>query len=90
MKNLGQMMKQAQQIQAKMAAMQDELASTEVSGSSGGGMVEVTLKRNPTGRLTTTRDVAATIAALSQPEIQFISGTTIVVDGGESAVGGFK
>lgn len=53
-------------------------------------MVEVTLKRNPTGRLTTTRDVAATIAALSQPEIQFISGTTIVVDGGESAVGGFK
>lgn len=43
MKNLGQMMKQAQQIQAKMAAMQDELASTEVSGSAGGGMVEVTL-----------------------------------------------
>jgi nucleoid-associated protein EbfC len=43
MKNLGQMMKQAQEIQAKMAAMQDELASTEVSGSAGGGMVEVTL-----------------------------------------------
>jgi NAD(P)-dependent dehydrogenase (short-subunit alcohol dehydrogenase family) len=53
-------------------------------------MVEVTLKRNPTGRLTTTQDVAATIAALSQPNIRFISGTNIVVDGGESAVGGFK
>lgn len=53
-------------------------------------MVEVTLKRNPTGRLTTTEDVAATIAALSQPNIRFISGTNIVVDGGESAVGGFK
>ena len=43
MKNLGQMMKQAQEIQAKMATMQDELAGTEVSGSAGGGMVEVTL-----------------------------------------------
>jgi NAD(P)-dependent dehydrogenase (short-subunit alcohol dehydrogenase family) len=53
-------------------------------------MVEVTLKRNPTGRLTATEDVANTIVALSHPAIQFISGTTIVVDGGESAVGGFK
>jgi NAD(P)-dependent dehydrogenase (short-subunit alcohol dehydrogenase family) len=53
-------------------------------------MVEVTLKRNPTGRLTSTQDVAATILALSQPSVQFISGSTIVVDGGESAVGGFK
>jgi DNA-binding YbaB/EbfC family protein len=43
MKNLGQMMKQAQQIQAKMAALQEQLAGTEVSGVAGGGMVEVTL-----------------------------------------------
>ena len=43
MKNLGQMMKQAQQIQAKMAEMQETLAKTEVSGSAGGGMVEITL-----------------------------------------------
>lgn len=43
MKNLGQMMKQAQQIQAKMAEMQETLANTEVTGSAGGGMVEVTL-----------------------------------------------
>jgi NAD(P)-dependent dehydrogenase (short-subunit alcohol dehydrogenase family) len=53
-------------------------------------MVEVTLKRNPTGRLTTTEDVANTIVALSHPSIRFISGTNIIVDGGESAVGGFK
>jgi NAD(P)-dependent dehydrogenase (short-subunit alcohol dehydrogenase family) len=53
-------------------------------------MVEVTLRRNPTGRMTSTQDVAMTIVALSHPLIQFISGTTIVVDGGESAVGGFK
>jgi hypothetical protein len=43
MKNLGQMMKQAQQLQAKMTALQEQLASAEVSGSAGGGMVEVTL-----------------------------------------------
>ncbi len=43
MKNLGQMMKQAQQIQQKMAALQEQLAATEVTGASGGGMVQVTL-----------------------------------------------
>ncbi len=43
MKNLGQMMKQAQQMQEKMARLQEELAETEVSGSAGGGMVQVTM-----------------------------------------------
>ena len=43
MKNLGQMMKQAQEMQVKMAEMQDRLAETEVTGASGGGMLEVTL-----------------------------------------------
>ena len=43
MKNLGQMMKQAQQMQAKMAEMQAKLAETEVSGASGGGMIQVTM-----------------------------------------------
>ena len=43
MKNIGQMMKQAQQMQAKMAEMQEQLANIEVTGSSGGGMVQVTL-----------------------------------------------
>jgi nucleoid-associated protein EbfC len=43
MKNLGQMMKQAQQMQAKMAEMQAELEKVEMTGASGGGMVEVTL-----------------------------------------------
>lgn len=40
---LGQMMKQAQQMQAKMAEMQESLGDVEVSGSSGGGLVSVTL-----------------------------------------------
>lgn len=43
MKNLGQMMKQAQEMQAKMADLQKRLESEEVTGTSGGGMVSVTL-----------------------------------------------
>ncbi len=43
MKNLGQMMKQAQEMQAKMAEMQEQLAGVEVTGASGGGMIQVTL-----------------------------------------------
>ncbi len=42
MKNLGALMKQAQQMQSKMAEMQEKLGSLEVQGRSGGGMVEVT------------------------------------------------
>jgi len=43
MKNLGQMMKQAQQMQAKMAEMQAQLDNVEVTGQAGGGMVALTL-----------------------------------------------
>jgi hypothetical protein len=43
MKNLGQMLKQAQEFQSKMAGMQEEMADMEVTGSSGGGMVQVIL-----------------------------------------------
>ncbi|MBE9603577.1 YbaB/EbfC family nucleoid-associated protein [Acetobacteraceae bacterium H6797] len=43
MKNLGNMLKQAQQMQAKMAEMQAKLEATLVEGQAGGGMVKVTL-----------------------------------------------
>ena len=43
MKNLGQMMKQAQEMQTKMQEMQEKLADIELSGTSGAGMVSVTL-----------------------------------------------
>lgn len=43
MKNLGKMMKQMQDMQSKMQDMQKELQSSEHIGTSGGGMVEVTL-----------------------------------------------
>lgn len=38
-KGFGNMMKQAQMMQQKMAKMQEELAEREVEASSGGGMV---------------------------------------------------
>jgi nucleoid-associated protein EbfC len=43
MKNLGQMMKQAQEMQARMGELQAKLEAVEMSGASGGGMVQVTL-----------------------------------------------
>jgi len=45
-KDLGSLMKQAQAMQEKLQAAQAKLAETEVDGSSGGGMVRLTLKGN--------------------------------------------
>lgn len=43
MKNFGQLMKQAQQMQTKMAEIQAQLEIVEMTGMSGGGMVQITL-----------------------------------------------
>ncbi|NKD55112.1 MULTISPECIES: YbaB/EbfC family nucleoid-associated protein [unclassified Haematospirillum] len=43
MKNLGGLMKQAQMMQQKMAEVQAKLEEMEVTGVSGGGMVQLTL-----------------------------------------------
>ena len=43
MKNFGNLMKQAQEMQTKMQEMQDRLADVEISGAAGAGMVSVTL-----------------------------------------------
>jgi DNA-binding YbaB/EbfC family protein len=40
---IGQMMKQAQKMQADMQKAQEEMASMTVNGESGGGMVRITL-----------------------------------------------
>jgi NAD(P)-dependent dehydrogenase (short-subunit alcohol dehydrogenase family) len=50
-------------------------------------MVEVTLARNPHGRLTTPQDVAAAVVALSEPDEDWISGNIIGVDGAEAITG---
>ncbi len=41
--NLGQLMRQAQQLQANMQKAQEQLGSLEVTGESGGGMVKVVM-----------------------------------------------
>ena len=41
--NMNQMLKQAQKMQADMAALQEDLENREYSAVSGGGMVEVTV-----------------------------------------------
>ena len=40
---MGNLMKQAQQMQAKMAKAQEELAQMEVTGEAGAGMVKITM-----------------------------------------------
>ncbi|MDP3172930.1 MAG: YbaB/EbfC family nucleoid-associated protein [Phenylobacterium sp.] len=44
MKDLGSLMKQAQAMQQKLADAQQRIADLSVDGTSGGGMVKVTLK----------------------------------------------
>jgi nucleoid-associated protein EbfC len=43
MKNLGQMLKQAQAMQARMAELQSQLEQVEMTGGAGRGMVSVTV-----------------------------------------------
>ena len=43
MKNLSQMLKQAQEMQSKMAEMQDALTQIEITGQAGGGFVTITV-----------------------------------------------
>ncbi len=50
-------------------------------------MIAITMRRNPTGRMTTPQDVAATIVALSGEGVDFINGEIIGVDGGEFITG---
>ena len=43
MGNMQQLMRQAQKMQEDMMAAKEQLAETEVTGTSGGGMVEITM-----------------------------------------------
>lgn len=43
MKDIMGMMKKVQEMQSKMAALQDELETLEVEGAAGGGMVKITM-----------------------------------------------
>ena len=43
MKGIGDLMKQAQEMQSKLAEAQEKMAAIEVKGESGAGMVQVTM-----------------------------------------------
>ncbi|MBF0165877.1 MAG: YbaB/EbfC family nucleoid-associated protein [Magnetococcales bacterium] len=43
MKNIGEIMKQAQAMQSKMAKIQEDLAALVLTGHAGGGMVQVVM-----------------------------------------------
>ncbi len=50
-------------------------------------VVELTMARNPHGRLTTVADVAAALVTLASTDSDWISGNVINVDGGEFVTG---
>ena len=50
-------------------------------------MIEITMARNPHGRMTTPQDVAEAIVSLSETDSDWISGNIIGVDGGEFVTG---
>jgi hypothetical protein len=62
--NIAQLMQQAQKMQENLQRAQEEIASLEVTGSAGGGMVNVTL----TGRKEC-RKVRIDPSVLSDPEM---------------------
>ena len=62
--NIAQLMQQAQRMQENMQRAQEEVAKLEVEGSSGGGMVNVTLS----GRMEC-RKVRIDPSVLSDPEM---------------------
>ena len=62
--NIAQLMQQAQKMQEDMQRAQEELASLEVTGNAGGGMVSVTIS----GRMEC-RKVRIDPGAMSDPEM---------------------
>ena len=58
---MGNLLKQAQEMQSRMAKIQEELANKTVEGSSGGGMVQVTV--NGQFNLTAVKIEAAAVNA---------------------------
>jgi enoyl-[acyl-carrier protein] reductase III len=71
-------------VNAIQAGVTDTPALRKIPGHE--TVIETSIRRNPSGRMTTPEDVAATIVALSNPAIKFISGSVIFVDGGEHAI----
>ena len=64
-----------------LAGVTDTPALRKIPGND--TMLELARTRNPTGRLTTPEDVAQCLLALARPETAWLTGNTLLVDGGE-------
>ncbi|HZS11229.1 MAG TPA: SDR family oxidoreductase, partial [Nitrospirales bacterium] len=69
---------------AIMAGVTDTPALRKIPGSD--VMIQWAQRKNPSGRLTTTKDVAEAIGLLSDPKAHWITGNVLCVDGGEFIV----
>src|SRR6266540_823128 len=67
------------------AGVTDTPALQKIPGSE--AIKEGALRRNPSGRLTTTEDVARAIVVLSHPDTYWMTGNVLGVDGGEDIAG---
>lgn len=70
--NMAGLMKQAQKMQAQMAAVQEELKELTVTSSAGGGMVKVTMTGDY--RLT---DVSIDPAAIDPDDVEMLQDTIV-------------
>jgi enoyl-[acyl-carrier protein] reductase III len=68
-------------VNAIMGGLTDTPALRAIPGHE--RMREEARSRNPGGRLTTPQDIAAALVTLANPELTWITGTVIPVDGGE-------
>lgn len=71
-------------VNAIQAGVTDTPALRAIPGSK--EMIEATLRRNPYQRMTEPEDVAQAIVAFSRPELAWMTGNVIRVDGGEFIV----
>lgn len=71
-------------VNAIMAGVTDTPALRKIPGSD--EMIALAKRKNPSGHLTSPKDVAEAIGLLSHPKSQWITGNVICVDGGEFIV----
>ncbi len=67
-----------------MAGVTDTPALRKIPGAA--DMITLAQRKNPSGRLTTPKDVAEVIGLLSHPKAQWLTGNVLAVDGGEFVV----
>lgn len=73
-------------VNAICAGVTDTPALRKIPGSE--DMVEIAKKKNPYKRLTTPEDIAQATLALSLPHLNWMTGNTLNIDGGEIIVDG--